>query len=138
MGSSLRTTFAHIFLCLHEAVLWNLSIKFTGDMLIILFYFSKMRNKLKTVFSWCSSRALTFQKNFFISFHKSPFKMMENGFYFTLKALFVFKIFKFLCWSFDHVEKRLDLKDKVNFEIDDVRTWLTSNYNTHSAQYPTK
>ena len=46
MGSSLRTTFAHIFLCLHEAVLWNLSIKFTGDMLIILFYFSKMRNKL--------------------------------------------------------------------------------------------
>ena len=27
---------------------------------------------------------------------KSPLKMMENAFYFTIKFLFVFKIFKFL------------------------------------------
>ena len=28
--------------------------------------------------------------------HESPLKMMKNTFYFTSKALFVFKIFKFL------------------------------------------
>ena len=39
---------------------------------------------------------------------KSPLKMVKNAFYFTLKALFVVKIFKFLSWVFDHVEKRLD------------------------------
>ena len=27
---------------------------------------------------------------------ESPLKMMKNGFYFILKALFLFKIFKFL------------------------------------------
>ena len=35
--------------------------------------------------------------------------MMKNAFYFTLKALFVLKIFKFLSWLFDHVEKTADL-----------------------------
>ena len=34
--------------------------------------------------------------------------MMTNIFYFTLKALFVLKIFKFLSSTFGHVEKRLD------------------------------
>ena len=35
--------------------------------------------------------------------------MIENVFYFTLKALFILKIFKFLSWVFGHVEKkRLD------------------------------
>ena len=31
--------------------------------------------------------------------------MMKNAFYFTLKALVVLKIFKFLSQLFDHVEK---------------------------------
>ena len=34
-----------------------------------------------------------------------PFKMMKNTFYFTLKGLFIPKIFKFLSWLFGHVEK---------------------------------
>ena len=54
--------------------------------------------------------------------------------YFTLNALFVLKIFKFLSWLFGHVEKRLHLKDKVYFKIDDVTAWLTTNYNTHIAR----
>ena len=29
--------------------------------------------------------------------------MMKNAFYFILKALFVFKILKFLSWPFGHV-----------------------------------
>ena len=39
---------------------------------------------------------------------ESPLKMMKKFFYFTLKALFVLKKFKFLSWLFGHVEKRLD------------------------------
>ena len=58
--------------------------------------------------------------------------MIENAFYFILKVLFVFKIFK--VW---HVEKRLDKKDEVNFEIYEVTAWLRKNYNTHIAQYLT-
>ena len=34
---------------------------------------------------------------------ESPLKMMKNAFYFTLKALFVLKIFKFLPWLFGYV-----------------------------------
>ena len=55
---------------------------------------------------------------------KSPLKMMENAFHFTLTTLFVLKMFKFLSWLFRHVEKWLDSKDKVNFKIYDVTTWL--------------
>ena len=36
------------------------------------------------------------------------FKNNKNAFYFTLKALFVLKVFKFLFWIFGHVEKILD------------------------------
>ena len=36
------------------------------------------------------------------------------------------------------VQKKLfDQKDKVNFKFYDVTTWLTNNYNTYIAQYPT-
>ena len=40
-----------------------------------------------------------------ICFIESPLEMMENDFYFILKALFVLKIFKSLLWLFGHVEK---------------------------------
>ena len=36
---------------------------------------------------------------------ETPLKMMENAFYFTLKALFVLKIFKFLSSLLSHAEK---------------------------------
>ena len=54
--------------------------------------------------------------------------------FFTSKALFVLKIFKFLSRLFGHVAKRLDKKDKVNFKFYDVTAWLTTNFNTHIAQ----
>ena len=44
-------------------------------------------------------------KRFFICFNDGPSKMMENTFYFILKALFVLKIFKCLSWLFGNVEK---------------------------------
>ena len=60
--------------------------------------------------------------------------MMKNAFYFTLKALFVLKVFKFLSWVFGHIEKRLDQKDNVNFKIYGV-TCLTNNCNADIAPY---
>ena len=48
------------------------------------------------------------KKNIFICFNESPLKMMENAFYFVLKALFVLKKFKFLSRFFGHVGKRLN------------------------------
>ena len=45
------------------------------------------------------------KKRFFICFNDSPSKMMENAFYFILKALFILKIFKFLSYLLGHAEK---------------------------------
>ena len=39
---------------------------------------------------------------------ESHFKMMKNTFIFTLRSLFILKIFKFLSWLFGQVEKRYD------------------------------
>ena len=39
---------------------------------------------------------------------ENPLKMMKNAFYFTLKALFILEISKFLSWLFGRVEKRLN------------------------------
>ena len=66
---------------------------------------------------------------------ESSLKMMKNAFYFTSKALFVLKIFKFLYWVFGHEAKQLDNKDRVNFKFYDFTAWLTKNCNTHIVQY---
>ena len=60
---------------------------------------------------------------------------MKIAFYFTLKALFFLEIFKFLSWLFDHVEKRLQWKDKVSFKSYGVTTRLINNRNAHIEQY---
>ena len=60
---------------------------------------------------------------------------MKNAFYFTLKALFVLKIFKFLFRLFGQVAKLHDKKDRIDFKFYDVTAWLTINCNTHIAQY---
>ena len=39
---------------------------------------------------------------------ESPLKMMKNAFYFTLKAFFVLRIFKFLSSIFGNAGKWLD------------------------------
>ena len=44
-------------------------------------------------------------KNCFICFSESLLKMMKNAFYFIWKTLLALKIFRFLCWLFDHVKK---------------------------------
>ena len=53
-------------------------------------------------------------------------KMMKNASYFTSKALFVPKIFKFLSFIFWLCKKRLDKKDKVNFKFHDVTAQWTN------------
>ena len=69
------------------------------------------------------------------SINRSSLKIIKNAFYFTLKALFVLNIFQFLSRLFDHVEKQLDKKNKVEFKISDVTTWLASNCVVVIAQY---
>ena len=82
----------------------------------------------------CSIKgALSGLKHFLAS--ESPLKMMKNAFYFTSKALFVLKIFKFLPWFLGHVAKRLDKENKVNFKLYDVTSWFTNNCNTNIARY---
>ena len=61
--------------------------------------------------------------------------MMKNAFYFTSKALFVLKMFKFVSGLFGHVGKRLDKKDYENFKFYNVTAWLTNSCNNHIAQY---
>ena len=61
--------------------------------------------------------------------------MIKIVFFFSLETLFSLKIFNFLFWLFDHVEKRLDLKDNFNFKICKVVTWEANIRNTHIAQY---
>ena len=48
---------------------------------------------------------------------------MTNAFYFTLKALFFLKIFKFFLDFLSHVEKLFNEKDKVNFKIYNITAW---------------
>ena len=67
--------------------------------------------------------------------NESSLKVMKNVFYFIFKALFIHKIFKFLSCLFGRVETRLDLKDKVNFKIYEVTTWLRNNCNTDIDHY---
>ena len=61
--------------------------------------------------------------------------MMKNAFYFTSKALFVLKMFKFVSGLFGHVGRRLDKKDHENFKFYNVTAWLTNSCNNHIAQY---
>ena len=63
-----------------------------------------------------------------------PLENDEKSFLFHLKRTFILKIFKFLSWLFGHAEKLLDQKDKVNFKIFDITTWLANNCNTHIDQ----
>ena len=66
---------------------------------------------------------------------ESFFKMMKDAFYFLLKALSILEIFTFSFWLFGYVEKRLDNKVMVNFNIYDVTHWTKNHYNTHITQY---
>ena len=64
--------------------------------------------KLKCLYHIILKGALEGLRQFFIT--ESPLKMMKNAFYFTLKALFVLKVFKFLSLLFGHVEKTVRLE----------------------------
>ena len=107
-------------------------------------FHGSMRHSLKQICSSCNdiSPGLLksdphLPKKKFTCFNNTPSKKMKNAFHFILKALFILKIFKFFSWPFEHVEKRLDYKYKLNLEIYEVTAWLTNNYNTRIAQHLT-
>ena len=53
---------------------------------------------------------------------------------FTLKALFITEINKFLFSVFSLVRKWLDKKAKVNFKIYDVTKWITNSQSMKFGQ----
>ena len=61
--------------------------------------------------------------------------MMKNAFYFPSKALFGFEIFSFFVLTFGSVEKRLQKKVMINFQIYDVTGWTKNNNNLNIARY---
>ena len=64
------------------------------------------------------------------------FKNDGKLFLFQVKSFSLFsRYLNFWSWRFGHVAKWLDKKDKVNFMFYDVTAWLTSDCNTHIAQY---
>ena len=92
---------------------------FGGGLKLIFVYNSVAPLKIKV-------RLLPSKTTCFSCFNKRSFKMMKNTFYFTLKVLFILKIFNCFSWFFDHAEKN---------GLINVITWLTNNYNKHIAQY---
>ena len=66
---------------------------------------------------------------------ESSLKMVKNAFYFTLKAFFILKIFKFLYWLFGHAEKCLIKKISLILKIMTSQPREKNNCNTHIAQY---
>ena len=77
------------------------------------------------------------KKNLIIYFNDILSKMMKNAFYFILKALLFSRYLNFCLDFLGMLRKRLDQKDKFNFENYDATAWLTINCNTHIAQYLT-
>ena len=55
--------------------------------------------------------------------------MMQNAFYFMLKAVFVLKKSFFFSEFLDNVGKWIDKKAQINFKIYDLTNWTTVVYN---------
>ena len=68
--------------------------------LLLSIYLSKLSKDFRL-----KSNSHLSKKNCFICFNESPLKMIKNDFYFILKAVFILKIFKCLCWLYGHVGK---------------------------------
>ena len=69
-----------------------------------------MSKRIPHLYSDIKVRLSPSKGNCFICFNESSLKMMKNVFCFTMKALFVLKILKFLRWLFGHVEKTAGLE----------------------------
>ena len=117
----------------YSNISWEFPIVYWSLQLIFFFFFFLSWYPSFRFSSFLLKGALESLRPFLMT--ESPLKMMKNAFYFTLKALFVFKIFKFLLWLFGHVQKTARLERYVNFKTHDVTTWLTNNFNTHITQY---
>ena len=64
--------------------------------------------------------------------------MMKSVFHFILRTFSLSRYSKFSLDFLVMQKKRLDYKDKIIFKIYGITAWLTSNYNIHISQHPTK
>ena len=80
-------------------------------------FFPRKFSSHYTLCQWIKFRYNTFLKDTFRSEQffatEAPLKMIKNDFYFTLKALFVLKMFNSLSWLFGHLEKTARLERKA-------------------------
>ena len=105
---------------------------------MFLLWNSNMKNVF-TCYNFSCNRKIIKIKDGFSSLRqcfarKSPLKVIKILF-FTLKALVVLKIFKFLSWILVMSKNALIRKIRLKIKIYDVTTWLANNCNTHIAQY---
>ena len=77
-------------------------------------------------------------KKLFNLLQLKPFKDDEKCFLFQLKSSSCSQDISVFVLAFWSCKKQLDWKNKFNFKIYHVPTWLINNYNTHTAQYLTK
>ena len=104
----------------HKGLVFIVSFKHISHF-VLVFLLLTLNMQLQAGNRHCGSWDLKAQSQFLAT--ESRLKGMKNAFYFTVKTLFVLKIFHFLSWFFGHVE------------IYDVTTWKANNCNTHIAEY---
>ena len=87
----------------------------------------------------CPSQSWTLrsQKSCFYLLQWKSLKNDEKCFLFHVETFFVLEIFTLLSWLLGLIEKRLNKKTTVDFNVYDVIGWTTINYNIYIyiAQY---
>ena len=96
MNNSLQSNFYFWFSSSISIGTWNINLDLFDPFLSWWYHHSRNRSKAGLSPS---------KKNFVICLIEIPLKMMNNTFYFILKALFILGIFKFLSWLLGHVGK---------------------------------
>ena len=96
----------------HKGLVFIVSFKHISHF-VLVFLLLTLNMQLQAGNRHCGSWDLKAQSQFLAT--ESRLKGMKNAFYFTVKTLFVLKIFHFLSWFFGHVE------------IYDVTTWKANN-----------
>ena len=98
-------------------------------------YFSNEKH-IKTIYEDLRKGPLLGLRPFLAT--ESPLQTTNNSFYFMLKLYFVLEILIFLSCLFVCVEKRLDKKAIVSFNIYGVTGWTTNDCKTHITRYVKK
>ena len=127
--SYIATSVSYCNLCCVAEIFWRLNGKTISVLGNILRFFSYKRGIVKYIWNVLKSDPHLPKKLLFICFNEIPLKMMENPFYFILKALFFRRKFKFLSrhlcyWCHNLVNKHLQyIYCPISHEVKGTRYW---------------